>query len=127
MFIRQKGRCYYVVENHRVNGKVRQKIVAYMGRDATIEDRLCSLSRILSSLKAQCVHQQPGKPTSMEDRSVVEELTSIESKLDKLWALVPRAQRAKVKTYIKERTAQIEQEHQEDLRKLAEIWKGVVP
>jgi hypothetical protein len=175
MFIRRKDSCYYLVENHRVNGKVRQKIVAYMGRDATIEDRLCSLSQSLSSLKGLRFLEQPRKPGRSEHRSIVErpdvarkavpeddprksnngleiapwsrrkrsaytkaeheedlqrcdnQIAHIESQLAKLWALVPSAERAKVRAYIKKRASQIEEEHLEALRGLAEILKGVVP
>lgn len=40
MFIRRKGQSFYAVENHRVNGKVRQTTVAYLGYSNNVEDAI---------------------------------------------------------------------------------------
>jgi len=37
MFIRKKGGCYYMVENRRENGKIRQKVLACLGRQDNLE------------------------------------------------------------------------------------------
>ncbi len=31
MFIRKKGNRFYLVKNQRINGKVRQKVIKYLG------------------------------------------------------------------------------------------------
>jgi len=59
MFIRQKGNCYYLVQSHRVNRRVKQKIVAYLGRCETIEERLYYLSRFGDE---PCTEMKPRAP-----------------------------------------------------------------
>lgn len=46
-FMRKKGECYYVVENHRVNGKVKQNILACLGRTNDISDAIAREQRSL--------------------------------------------------------------------------------
>jgi hypothetical protein len=41
-FMRKKGECYYMVENHRVEGKVRQQILACLGRTTDIADAIAT-------------------------------------------------------------------------------------
>jgi hypothetical protein len=49
-----KGRTYYqLVEGRREGGKVRQRIVAALGRHPTIEDALADLKRQLTRLRRQ--------------------------------------------------------------------------
>ena len=39
MFIRKKGNGFYLVENKRENGKVRQKVIQYLGVNPNVEDQ----------------------------------------------------------------------------------------
>jgi len=71
MFIRKKGNCYYLVQSHRVNGKVKQETVAYLGRCETIGERLYYLSRFDDG---PCPEVQPRVPGWKERRRIAKRL-----------------------------------------------------
>lgn len=56
-FIRTKQKkesvYYYVVENVRESGKVRQKVIAYLGKCSTIDDAISFLTKHIEELKSK--------------------------------------------------------------------------
>ncbi len=54
MFIRRKGKGFYVVANYREGGKVRQKVLAYLGPHSTIEAAWDHLNRSAEASEAFC-------------------------------------------------------------------------
>jgi hypothetical protein len=172
MFIRKKGNYYHLVHSHRVNGRVRQKIVAYLGRCETIEERLYYLSRFGNG---PCPEMKPRDPGWKERRQIANRLNlteeafaeeenleksggelaysafskwsdqkiaaymkaecerdfareakridNIQRQRIKLWSLVPRGERARVKAYIKMREAQDNRKYQELLQEMSQKLK----
>jgi len=53
MFIRRKGNSFYLVENQRINGKVKQKVVQYLGVNPTDKEQYQPKLNILYQGKVQ--------------------------------------------------------------------------
>jgi hypothetical protein len=53
MFIRKKANRYYLVENQRVNDRVRQKVIAYLGTATTIVEAIEQEEKAASKLRQQ--------------------------------------------------------------------------
>ena len=52
VFVRKKGKYNYLVESYRLEGKVKQRVLAYLGKQESIEERLEELEWQLEHLKA---------------------------------------------------------------------------
>jgi hypothetical protein len=74
MFIRKKGECYALVENHRVHGKVRQKIIASLGRSATIEERIAELMHSLARYQRWSAETELREPNRRKSWSIAKKL-----------------------------------------------------
>jgi site-specific DNA-methyltransferase (adenine-specific) len=53
MFIRKKGNRFYLVENRRVNGKVRQKVIQYLGVNPNSKDEYLPKFNVIYSCKVE--------------------------------------------------------------------------
>lgn len=104
-FIRQKQTrrgtpVYYVVENRRVDGRVRQRVVAYLGRETTLGDAIAAMEkRIGWSLRAlERIRARRGRGSrkstwrEVKERKIRREeslLLRYRAKLAKLQGVVP--------------------------------------
>jgi len=58
MFIRKKGNSFYLVENTRIDGKVKQKVIQYLGVNPNIEDQYLPKLNVIHKGNVQSLLQK---------------------------------------------------------------------